>query len=123
MHHFQVIAFDEVLAVFNHPDTKLGENIFIDARNDDLFEAGHIPGAIQCDHYQLEDYIDEVIDYAYEATKVIVYCNGGDCTDSIYVCRDLVEDWDVPFDAVYLYEGGWKEWQAREQPVEFGLGH
>ena len=53
------------------------------------------------------------------ALKVIVYCGGGDCEDSVFMCRELLEA-DVPYDAIHLYVGGWEEWTAKGMPVEEG---
>ncbi len=119
-HDYQTITFEELAGIFNDPDT-LGAVAFVDARNDAAFEAGHIPGALQCDRYHLEDYIRDLLDYVYDADKVIVYCNGGECEDSAFLCGELME-FDVPYESLYLYEGGWKEWKGRDMPVATGRG-
>lgn len=116
-HPYQRISYDEVVDIFNDPATAVGAAVFVDARNEQAFAIGHIPGAIQADHYRIEDFIDAVLEAAQTADKVIVYCNGGKCEDSVYMCKDLV-DFDVPFDIIYLYEGGWNEWESKGQPVE-----
>jgi rhodanese-related sulfurtransferase len=118
-HPFQEISFEEVVKAFKDPDTASGLNVFVDARNPESFESGHVPGAIHCDPYNVEPYLDDVVAAAIGASKVIVYCNGGDCEDSIFMCRELVEA-DVPYEAVYLYAGGWKEWSAKGMPIEEG---
>jgi rhodanese-related sulfurtransferase len=118
-HPFQEILFDEVRAVFNDPNTALGVNVFVDARNDHAFSEGRIPGAIQCDHYQLAEYLGPVLDATAVAARVIVYCNGGDCEDSIFVCNDLM-DAGVPYSRLYLYPGGWQEWKKNDMPIEAG---
>ena len=120
-HDYQTITFEELEEIFNDPDPETGAVVFVDARNDAAFEAGHIPGAIQCDRYYLEDYIEDVLDYAYDADQVIVYCNGGECEDSMYLCGELME-FDVPYESLYLYEGGWKEWMDHDMPVATGRG-
>ena len=116
-HDYQPIKFEQVVEVFDDPATAAGANIFVDARNDAAFRNGHIPGAFQVDHYRLADYIEPVLEAAQSADKVIVYCNGGQCEDSIFTCKDLI-DFDVPFENIYLYEGGWSEWESNGKPVE-----
>ena len=120
-HGLQELSFDDVVKVYNDPNTKLGVNIFVDARRDDQFEQGHIPGAILCNPFQLEDYIELVLDFAEGAEKIIVYCNGGDCEDSISLCGELLE-FDVPYESIFLYAAGWKAWKAGNMPVETGMG-
>lgn len=116
-HAFQEIDFAGAMEVLEDPSTEMGLNVFVDARSDDLFADGHIPGARQFYPYEPDRYIDNVLDLAMGAMKVVVYCGGGDCIDSILACREL-RDAGVPEDALRLYEGGWAEWTAKGGPVE-----
>ena len=118
-HPYHDMTFDEAADIYEDPDTELGVYVFIDARNDDAFAEGHIPGALQCDRYRIEDYIDEVMEAAIQAEKVIVYCNGGDCPDSKALCGELIER-GIPYDHVFLYSGGWEEWIANTMPYDEG---
>lgn len=118
-HRYQEITFDELAELFNDPTTDAGLNVLIDARNDEQYESGHIPGAIQCDPYNLGSYIDEVLAHTMGAMNVIVYCGGGECEDSVFMCRELLEA-DVPYDAIHLFAGGWEEWTANGMPIEEG---
>jgi len=118
-HPYVEISFDDVKAAFEDPGTKEGLNVFVDARKDDDFEAGHIPGAIQCNPYEVEGYIDRVLSHLGNADRVIVYCGGGDCQDSVFLCRELLE-YKVPYNKLYLFEGGWNEWTQRKMPTESG---
>ncbi|UCF33135.1 MAG: rhodanese-like domain-containing protein [Phycisphaerales bacterium] len=118
-HPFQKITLEEVASIFCDPSTEQGVNIFLDARSDALFEEGHIPGAIQCDRYRFEEYIDTVVPACQTAEKIIVYCHGGDCEDSILLCCDLM-DADVPYDRLCVFAGGWTEWKDNQMPVEEG---
>ncbi len=118
-HDYQDVSFAEAVAIFEDPGTELGVNIFVDARNDAAYEEGHIPGAIQADHYRLEDYMENLLDFAAGAEKIVVYCNGGDCEDSVLICGDLIE-FDVPYENIYLFSGGWKAWTDGNMPVAKG---
>lgn len=118
-HPYQVLAFDKIVEIFEDPSTEMGANVFIDSRSRELYEDGHILGAIHADHYHIEEYVDHVLATVEGADRVIVYCEGGDCEDSIFMCTDLIE-LDVPFDVVYLYPGGWKEWIDNDMPIVMG---
>jgi rhodanese-related sulfurtransferase len=120
-HPYQEIELDEVAKVFKDPGTKQGLNIFVDARKEDLYVEGHIPGAMHCDPYDAAAHVDAVLARTNGVERVIVYCGGGDCEDSIFLCRELI-DAGVPEDSVFLFPGGWKEWNAKQLPVETG-GH
>jgi len=118
-HGYQVVRFKEVVEILNDPATEDGLNVFIDARHAETFEEGHIPGAHQCYPFEIEQCIDEVMEHAEPADKVIVYCNGGDCEDSVFMCRELLAA-GLAYEQVFLYEGGWKEWETSGQPIETG---
>lgn len=118
-HDFQTVTVDEAHEILDDPKTGQGLNVFVDARDDENFAEGHIPGAIQCFPYEIQLCIDRVSAAAMGAEKVIVYCGGGDCEDSIFMSREL-QDMGVPYDAIYLFEGGWKEWSAKGLHTEKG---
>ena len=116
---YRALAFEEVVALFNDPSTASGAYVFLDARDEDAYEDGHIPGAIQADHYEIGECIDTVLAYVESADKIIVYCTGGDCEDSIFLCCDLV-DFAVPCNRIRVYPGGWEEWSTSGMPVATG---
>ena len=118
-HCYQDMSFEEVAEVFKDECTQMGGNLFIDARKAEAFAEGHIPGAIQCDHYRLAEYVDRLLALAGCADRIIVYCNGGACEDSVFLCADLIE-LEVPYDAIYLFSGGWEEWVKKGMPIEKG---
>jgi len=119
---FQVIRHDEVVAVFNDPMTREGYYVFVDARADQAYAAGHIPGAYQLDHYRIEDYIDNVLPACMNAFKVIVYCSGGACEDSEFAALELFDRGLDP-SKVFIYPGGVGLWKRKGQPLEQGAQH
>ncbi len=118
-HPYQEIDFEGVMAVLKDPNTASGLNVIVDARKDDTFEEGHIPGAILCNPHEIDLYMDTLRPAVSGADKVIVYCGGGDCEDSVAMCRELLE-MNVPFEALQLYAGGWKDWTSRRGPADSG---
>ncbi|MBI4717940.1 MAG: hypothetical protein HY763_09070 [Planctomycetes bacterium] len=121
-HNYQEIQFDDVADVLKAPEHQQGLWVLVDARKDDLYEAGHLPGAIQADHYDIDRYRDHLLEHVQPAEKIIVYCGGGDCEDSIFLCGDLME-MGIEYDRVFLYPGGFSEWEAKNMPVETGKGN
>ena len=99
-----------------------GESIylFIDARVRDQYEDGHIPGAIWLYHYESENLIEEVRSELEMAFFIIVYCNGGDCEDSLHLAADLMSLYNLPPENIYVYEGGLNEWKDQGMPVTVG---
>jgi len=116
---FRELALDDVVKIFEDPKVDTGEYVFVDARADGPYKAGHIPGAYQCDYYRSELYLPSVLDRVQNAEKVIVYCNGGECEDSLLVCREFM-NLAVPLERIYLFRGGWEAWKQAGEPFEQG---
>ena len=113
------VTIEEVRQLLEAPGAEAGSCVFVDARNDKHFAEGHIPGAVQLDYYNLEKYLPDALLRILAAQRVIVYCNGGDCEDSLLLRQELIGR-GVPFDELSVYKGGWEEWQAAGMPVESG---
>ena len=116
---FQEISAAEVLALLNEPGAQVGQFVFIDARNDEHFREGHIPGAVQCDPWHVEDYSATALPRCYGAEKIVVYCTGGTCEDSLHLCRYLIQS-SIPRERIYLFHGGWEEWTKNNYPTATG---
>jgi rhodanese-related sulfurtransferase len=113
------ITFDEMKALFEDPMYQYGAYLFIDARNDAHFAEGHIPGAVQLDHYHVERYVGKVLEQIPGKLKVVVYCTGGNCEDSEFAAMDLVYS-GMAASQLSIYLGGIEEWKARGMPVQGG---
>lgn len=97
-----------------------GRIVFVDARNPDDYQDGHIPGAYELDPYHPEKELGNVLPVCLAAEKVVVYCTGGDCEDSD-TAAILLRDGGVPGGKLFVYGGGITEWQAAHLPVETGV--
>jgi rhodanese-related sulfurtransferase len=111
------VTFDEVKALYEDPMYQYGAYVFVDARNDERFAEGHIPGALQLDHYHVERYIGKVLEQVPGKLRIVVYCTGGNCEDSEFAAMDLVYS-GVPASQLAVYLGGIEEWKARGMPVQ-----
>ena len=49
---------------------------------------------------------------------VIVYCNGGDCEDSLHLAADLSSLYGIPTENIYVFEGGLNEWVRKGHSTE-----
>jgi len=113
------ICHEDVVALFNDPLYNENTYVFVDARDDQNYTHGHIPGALQLDRLHIERYIDQVWPFCQQALKVVAYCNGGDCEDSKYAAIELLNR-GLPPDRVFVYPGGMTEWKEADLPVERG---
>lgn len=118
---FQVMTHDEARALFEDELFEYGAYVFIDARTPAKYEAGHIPQAVLFDHFHFERYIEDVVVATMGAQAVIVYCHGGECTDS-ELAAQLLLDRGVDPGALKVYVGGIEEWKAAGLPLEQGAG-
>ncbi len=109
---------NQVSQLFHDPKYPIGLVLFVDARNDKEYEAGHVPGAYLLDHYRPDKYLPTVLPACNIADKIVVYCNGGDCIDSKETAFTLAQA--VPKDKLLVYLGGFAEWAANRLPVELG---
>ena len=116
----QVVDCKQAQELFNDPRFAQGAVIFIDARNDEHYRQGHIPGAWQFDRYHPENYLAAVLPVCQLAQQVVVYCAGGDCEDSEFAALFLRDSAQVPGGKLLVFTGGWTEWTARGLPVEKG---
>jgi len=115
----QPIDGREATQLFRDPQYELESIVFIDARDDRHYAEGHIPGAYQFDRYYPEKHLPAVLPVCLNATKIVVYCTGGDCEDSEFAALTL-KDAGAPLERIVVYAGGMTEWLANGLPVEIG---
>jgi rhodanese-related sulfurtransferase len=104
--------------LFNDPRRLQNLVIFIDARHDEEYRAGHIPGAYQFDYYYANKFLGTIVPVVQQAEAIVVYCNGGECTDSHYAALELANF--APREKLMVYAGGITEWKAMGHEVETG---
>ena len=110
---------DRVLELFHDPRFKRNLVVFIDARDEQHYQEGHIPGAYEFDPYRPEKYFTAVLPVCSAAEQIVVYCNGGDCDDS-ETAAILLRDVGIANQKLLVYGGGIVEWNAHGLPVELG---
>jgi rhodanese-related sulfurtransferase len=115
----EVISSSEVVQLYNDPRYEEETILFVDARDDEHYQQGHIPSAYQLDHYRAENYLPDVLPMCLSAESIVVYCNGGDCEDSEFAAV-LLRDAGIPVDRIRVYVAGFAEWTELGQPVEIG---
>ena len=75
----QPVSRAKTVQLFHDPRFQEGLIVFINARNQDEYNDGHIPGAYQLDPYHPEQQLPAVLTTCQAADQVVVYCTGGDC--------------------------------------------
>ncbi len=115
----QAVDGPEAAKLFQDPQYAMELVVFVDARNDRHYAEGHIPGAYQFDRYYPEKYLPTVLPACLNATKIVVYCTGGNCEDSEFAALAL-KDAGTPLERIVVYAGGITEWTAKGWPIEVG---
>jgi len=90
--------------------------IFIDTRSIEDYRNGHISRAVSIPLESL-DFTKEVLPGLSRNEKIITYCDGEDCFQSIDLAVMLGE---IGFNDVYFFFGGWGEWQTTGYPTSIG---
>jgi rhodanese-related sulfurtransferase len=115
----QIVNGEQAAELFHDPLCRQGGIVFIDARNDEHYQGGHIPGAYQFDNYHPENYMGTIFPVCQAAQKIVIYCNGGNCEDSQFAALTL-RDAQIPNEKLFVYTGGITEWTNRGNAVEVG---
>lgn len=118
-HSFKVVSIDEMIDMANSEEAYRGDILIIDARDDDHYEEGHLPGALQIYNYNVDKYYDQARPYLEAAEIVVIYCGGGDCEDSIFLATELQVRGLGP-EQLRIFEGGIAQWRQEGMPVDEG---
>lgn len=88
--------------------------IFLDARENEDYKAGHIKNALNLPYYDFELFEKNLDNIAKEDT-IVTYCGGTDCDLSILLGNDLFES---GYKNIYIFFGGWNDWLDAGYPIE-----
>ncbi len=92
-----------------------GGVLFVDARSQQNYESGHIPGAVSLPVGQFDARIDDFLDRYEPDQPMVTYCSGRTCEDSHDLARLLS---DFGYDDVRIFIDGFPGWQAEGHPIE-----
>lgn len=108
------ISLDEAYAIYQHAAEL---TLWIDARDDQLYQAGHIKEAQQLYFYDQPTYMAAIEEQAALTLPeaLVVYCKGKDCTDSHHLAQDLMAQ---GYHNIFVYRDGFDEWYAAGYPIE-----
>ena len=96
---------------------KSGEAIFLDARSEDMYAKGRIPGAFSLPYTSFKDGMPELIDYLPRDQLLVIYCDGADCHASPIVYDKLLE-YGFEKEFLRIFNGGWNDWIELEGEVD-----
>jgi rhodanese-related sulfurtransferase len=88
--------------------------VWLDARHEKEFNAGHIEGALLLNEYHWETLLEQAFPVILESppgTPVVIYCDGQACAASRTV-RDRLDQTPLGDREPLILRGGWPAWQA-----------
>ena len=87
-----------------------GKVLWIDARIQEQYDAGHIPGAVLLNEQHFEEQLFGLLDTLQTNTKpIIIYCNAVKCDASRKILERLKQT--LPIENAFVLKGGWNAWQ------------
>ena len=92
-----------------------GKVLFVDARSQNDYDNGHIPGAVPLPVGQFEERIESFLNRYPPEQPIITYCSGRTCEDSHDLAQFLS---DVGFMNVRVFIDGFPGWEAEGYPIE-----
>jgi|UniRef100_UPI00378411AD rhodanese-related sulfurtransferase len=88
-----------------------GDVLWIDARIQEQFDAGHVPGALLLNEQKFDEQLFGHLDTLQANTKpIIIYCSAAKCEASRHVLERLKQT--LPVENVFVLKGGWQAWKA-----------
>src|SRR5919198_6759298 len=87
------------------------EPVFLDVRERDEWEEGHIPGAVHIERGNLESRIERLVPD--RDRPIVTYCAGGN--RSVFAARTLEE---LGYEHVSSLTGGFTDWKRNGFPVQ-----
>lgn len=89
--------------------------IWVDARPDDEFARGHVPGAVSLNEDRWNELLPEFLQQQWSPEKkIVVYCSSQSCNLAGDVARRLREEARLP-NEIRVLKGGWEEWLSKSQ--------
>jgi rhodanese-related sulfurtransferase len=89
--------------------------LFVDARSQNHYENGHIPGAVSLPAGQFEERIEFFLNRYPPEQPIVTYCSGRTCEDSHDLAQLLS---DLGFTNVRIFIDGFPGWEAEGHPIE-----
>jgi len=91
--------------------------VFVDARPEEDFKAGHIPGALSLDYSRIEELYDTVLGSMPKDRLIITYCSDPECQTAVKLADALVLRGHT---RVVIMLEGFPAWEKAGYPVASG---
>ena len=90
--------------------------VFVDARSSWPYQLGHVPGALNVPPSAGPETFSAVLADLSKDTALVVYCSGETCNLGSKLAQKLAEEMDSTH--IYVFAGGFPQWEEAGYPVE-----
>lgn len=113
LYAFEEPARDDEVTLAQIRERWKGDVLWLDARPNDQFDRGHVPGAALLNEQHFDEQVLAMLDTLQTNTKpVIIYCGGEKCEASRKMRGKLLQI--VSLDECYVLKGGWPAWKTAQ---------
>lgn len=109
-----IIDHDKAFEFFSDPET-----VFVDTREKEDFQAGHVKGALNISSYEKEEQYPMVAALMPDNYRIILYCHGPECDMAEKVAAFLGQ---LGYKNMMIMSSGYPLWAQAGYPVEKGRG-
>lgn len=92
-----------------------GQSLFLDARRAELFERGHIAGALNLPTDEFDQRFIAMADWMPKQADIVIYCDGRSCSLGRLLTDKLAT---LGYTRVVIFHDGWSGWKQRGWPME-----
>lgn len=89
--------------------------LFVDARSEEDYKAGHIRGAVSLSVERFFDEIKKFQERYPDSTPLVTYCSGRECSDSHDLAENLM---NAGYTDIRIFIDGYPVWEAQGLPVD-----
>ncbi len=90
--------------------------LFVDAREPDEYQLGHIKGAINLPFDTFDDHWSQVEPLLPKEARIVTYCSGSECDASLLLARLLIQRYG--YKNIEIFFGGWPVWSKHRLPID-----
>ena len=103
-------SIEQVQLLFNNPEV-----LFVDVRVKELYDEGHVKGAISMPLYNFDHLMGNFMEKYLPSQLIVTYCTGRECSDSHEAAQYLK---NAGFSNVAIYIDGFPNWKEKGMPIE-----
>ena len=86
---------------------KKKERLILDVRRREIYNQGHLPGALSFPLVDFDENIGMLLDSVSKTSPILVYCSSVECSDSHTAAEQLKS---LKYENIKVFSGGFRQW-------------